>query len=92
MAGKIYAALGTLTALTLMASGVAFFSYERVDATLENLVERRIPVVELSLELSQAATASTALAARFSEISNAEDRKGLSAVIGEVRARQDDLL
>ena len=58
IAARIYAALGVLTVLTIAASLVAWFSYGRVGSTVADMVERKMPVVELALELSQAATAS----------------------------------
>ena len=65
IAARIYAALGLMTALTVVASGVAWVSYQRVEGTVSELANRKMPMVELALELSQAATSSTAVAARF---------------------------
>ncbi len=92
IAARIYAALGTLTALTLVSSTVAWLSYNRVEATVDDLVTQKMPVVELALELSQAATQSTALAARFSEIETVQERSALTADLDKVEGRQMDLL
>ncbi len=92
IAARIYAALGTLTALTLVSSSVAWLSYNRVEATVDDLVGQKMPVVELALELSQAATQSTALAARFSEVESIQDRSALTADLDKVEGRQMDLL
>ncbi|UZF94550.1 methyl-accepting chemotaxis protein [Bosea sp. NBC_00550] len=92
IATRIYAALGMMTALTLVSSSVAWFSYDRVDQTLANLVGQKMPVVELALELSQAATQSTALAARFSEVETVQQRSTLTGELDKVEARQMDLL
>jgi methyl-accepting chemotaxis protein len=92
IAARIYAALGVLTALTIVASLVAWFSYGRVDATVTDLVERRMPLVELALELSQAATKSTALAQRFGEVGNVRERSALTSELDAVEASQFDLL
>ncbi|MFJ5370708.1 hypothetical protein ACIPIA_15965, partial [Bosea sp. CER48] len=92
IAARIYAALGMMTALTLVSSSVAWFSYNRVDQTVDDLVGKKMPVVELALELSQAATQSTALAARFSEIETVQQRSTLTGELDKVEARQMDLL
>lgn len=92
IATRIYAALGMMTALTLVSSSVAWFSYNRVDQTVDDLIGRKMPVVELALELSQAATQSTALAARFSEVETAPQRSALTSDLDKVEARQMDLL
>ncbi|MGO4173497.1 methyl-accepting chemotaxis protein [Bosea sp. TAF32] len=92
IAARIYAALGMMTALTLVSSSVAWFSYNRVDQTVDDLVGKKMPVVELALELSQAATQSTALAARFSEIESVQQRSALTGELDKVEVRQMDLL
>ena len=92
IAPRIYAALGVMTALTIVSSSVAWFSYDSVDKTVDDLVSQKMPVVELALELSQAATQSTALAARFSEVSTLQQRATLTGDLDGVEARQLDLL
>ena len=92
IAARIYAALGLLTCLTIVASLVAWFSYGRLDLTVKDLIERKMPVVELALELSQAATRSTALAQRFSEVTNVRERSALTGELDGVEASQFDLL
>ncbi|TCR69727.1 methyl-accepting chemotaxis protein [Bosea sp. BK604] len=92
IATRIYAALGFLTALTIVASLVAWFSYDRVNQTVADMVERKMPVVELALELSQAATQSTALAGRFGEVRTVRERANLTNELDAVESRQFDLL
>ena len=92
IAPRIYAALGVMTALTIVSSSVAWFSYDSVDKTVDDLVGQKMPVVELALELSQAATQSTALAARFSEVSTLQQRASLTGDLDGVEARQLELL
>jgi methyl-accepting chemotaxis protein len=92
IAARIYAALGVLTVLTIVASLVAWFSYNRIDATVTEMVQHKMPTVELALELSQAATQSTALAARFSEVETTVQRSALTTELDKVEARQMDLL
>ena len=92
IAGRIYAALGTLAVMTVAASGVAWFSYERVGVTVDEMVTRKMPVVELALELSQAATESTALAPRFMEVSTVQGRSALTGEFDKVEGRQYELV
>jgi methyl-accepting chemotaxis protein len=92
IAARIYAALGVLTVLTLVASGVAWLSYGRVNQTVDDLIEHKMPLVELALELSQAATKSTAIASRFSEVQTVKDRSSLTGELDTVEARQFELL
>ncbi len=92
IAARIYAALGVLTVLTIAASLVAWFSYGRVGSTVADMVDRKMPVVELALELSQAATASTALAPRFMEVQTVRERAVLTGEFDKVEARQFDLV
>ena len=49
IAPRIYAALGVMTALTIISSSVAWFSYDSVDQTVDDLVGQKMPVVELAL-------------------------------------------
>ena len=47
IAARIYAALGMMTALTLVSSSVAWFSYNRVDQTVDDLVgTQRLDLVQ----------------------------------------------
>ncbi len=92
IASRIYAALGVLTLLTIVASSVAWFSYERVSATVDDMVVRKMPVVELALELSQAATTSTALAPRFMEVQTVKERAALTGEFDKIEAKQFDLV
>ncbi|AMJ60715.1 methyl-accepting chemotaxis protein [Bosea sp. PAMC 26642] len=92
IAARIYAALGLLTALTIVASLVAWFSYDRVNLTVQAMVERKMPTVELALELSQAATQSTALAPRFMNVQTVQQRAKLTNELDAIEARQFDLI
>ncbi|WP_332684861.1 methyl-accepting chemotaxis protein [Bosea sp. (in: a-proteobacteria)] len=92
IAARIYAALGVLTVLTMVASLVAWLSYERVGSTVDDMVERKMPVVELALELWQAATTSTALAPRFMEVQTVRERASLTGEFDKIEARQFDLV
>lgn len=92
IAARIYAALGLLTVLTIAASLVAWLSYDRINATVNAMVERKMPTVELALELSQAATQSTALAPRFMNVETVQQRAALTGELDKIEARQFDLI
>lgn len=92
IAARIYAALGLLTVLTIVASLVAWFSYDRVNATVSEMVEHKMPTVELALELSQAATQSTALTPRFMDVETVQQRAALTNELDAIEARQFDLI
>jgi methyl-accepting chemotaxis protein len=92
IAARIYAALGVLTVLTIVASLVAWFSYDRVNATVEEMVEHKMPTVELALELSQVATYSTALAPRFMDVTTVQQRAALTNELDLIEGRQFDLV
>ncbi|KQU51813.1 hypothetical protein ASG72_09915 [Bosea sp. Leaf344] len=92
IAARIYAALGVLTVLTIGASGVAILSYDRVDDTVTDMVERKMPTVELALELSQSATQSTVIAPRFKDVTTVMQRAKLTQELDGVEARQFELI
>ena len=92
IAARIYAALGLMTALTLVASAVAWLSFGRVGTTVQELAGQKMPMVELALELSQAATLSTALAPRFMDVENVQQRAALTNELDRIEARQFDLI
>ncbi|MDP3320561.1 MAG: HAMP domain-containing protein, partial [Bosea sp. (in: a-proteobacteria)] len=92
IAARIYAAVGLMTVLTIVASTVAWLSFGRVDATVQDMAGRKMPMVELALELSQAATLSTALAPRFMDVENVQQRAALTNELDRIEARQFDLI
>ncbi len=92
IAARIYAALGLMTALTIVASTVAWLAYGRIGTTVQELAGQKMPMVELALELSQAATLSTALAPRFMDVENVQQRAALTNELDRIEARQFDLI
>jgi methyl-accepting chemotaxis protein len=92
IAARIYAALGLMTVLTIVASTVAWLSYGRIGTTVQELAGQKMPMVELALELSQAATLSTALAPRFMDVENVQQRASLTNELDRIEARQFDLI
>jgi len=92
IAARIYAALGALTTLTIIASAVAWLSYDRISATVGEMVEHKMPTVEMVLELSQVATQSTALAPRFLNVQTVQQRARLTTELDTIEARQFELV
>ena len=92
IAARIYAALGALTTLTIVASAVAWLSYDRISATVGEMVEHKMPTVEMVLELSQVATQSTALAPRFLNVQTVQQRARLTTELDTIEARQFELV
>lgn len=92
IAARIYAALGLMTVLTIVASAVAWLSFGRVGTTVQELAGQKMPMVELALELSQAATLSTALAPRFMDVESVQQRAALTNELDRIEARQFDLI
>ncbi|MDP3317795.1 MAG: hypothetical protein Q8S58_01580, partial [Bosea sp. (in: a-proteobacteria)] len=92
IAARIYAALGALTTLTIVASAVAWLSYDRIHATVGEMVEDKMPTVELVLELSQVGTQSTALAPRFMNVQTVQQRARLTTELDAIEARQFELI
>ena len=92
IAARIYAALGALTTLTIVASAVAWLSYDRISATVGEMVEHKMPSVELVLELSQVGTQSTALAPRFMNVQTVQQRARLTTELDAIEAKQFELI
>ncbi|MCZ8042074.1 MAG: methyl-accepting chemotaxis protein [Beijerinckiaceae bacterium] len=92
IAARIYAALGALTTLTIVASAVAWLSYDRISATVGEMVEHKMPTVELVLELSQVGTQSTALAPRFMNVQTVQQRARLTTELDAIEAKQFELI
>jgi methyl-accepting chemotaxis protein len=92
IAARIYAALGALTTLTLVASAVAWLSYDRINVTVGEMVEHKMPTVELVLELSQVGTQSTALAPRFLNVQTVQQRARLTTELDAIEAKQFELI
>jgi methyl-accepting chemotaxis protein len=92
IAARIYAALGALTMLTIVASTVAWLSYDRINLTVGEMVETKMPTVELVLELSQVGTQSTALAPRFLNVQTVQQRARLTTELDAIEAKQFELI
>ncbi|MEK2481549.1 hypothetical protein AAAB32_09840, partial [Lactobacillus acidophilus] len=67
-------------------------SYDRISATVGEMVEHKMPTVEMVLELSQVATQSTALAPRFLNVQTVQQRARLTTELDTIEARQFELV
>jgi hypothetical protein len=70
---RIYAAIAVTAVLTVVATAVAFWSFAEVGQTMRQLVEDRFPVVEISLDLADAASAAVAIAPRLADAETLQD-------------------
>jgi methyl-accepting chemotaxis protein len=82
---RIYAAIGVIAALTMVATALAFWSFSEVGRTMRTLVEERLPVVEISFELADAAAAAVTVAPKLAEATNLKE---LDAYMGELAAAE----
>jgi methyl-accepting chemotaxis protein len=87
---RIYAAIAVTAALTVVATAVAFWSFAEVGQTMRQLVEDRFPVVEISLDLADAASAAVAIAPRLADAETLQDLDAQMELLaaGERRMRQ----
>jgi len=87
---RIYAAIAVTAALTVVATAVAFWSFAEVGQTMRQLVEDRFPVVEISLDLADAASAAVAVARRLADAETPQDLDAQMdrLAAGERRMRQ----
>ncbi|HUN46764.1 MAG TPA: methyl-accepting chemotaxis protein [Stellaceae bacterium] len=74
--GRLFLAFGLVAALTVLASMVAFVSYDRVGARLLDISERNIPAMTVSLTLARESAEITATAPA---LSSAPDKKSHDA-------------
>ena len=78
---RIYLAIAAIVLLTIVASAVAALSFGRVTQTVRSLFDEHYPVVELSRELAQVASATVAMAPKLAEVVTDSDR---TAVVGRL--------
>jgi len=84
---RIYAAIAVIAVLTVVATGVAFWSFGQVGQTMRELVEVRFPIVEVSFELADAAAASVAVAPRLADAENLKFLEEQMAVLASADQR-----
>jgi len=76
--GRLFLAFGLVAALTVLASMVAFLSYDRVGGRLLDISERNIPAMTISLTLARESAEITATAPA---LASAPDKKSHDAAV-----------
>jgi methyl-accepting chemotaxis protein len=93
IAAKLYVAFGATASATLVASGVAYYAFQGIGGSIEEIVVRRVPAITVSLELAErSAQLAGSAPALDAAASNAErervmsDLKAARAEIGQLIA------
>src|SRR5262245_40597959 len=86
--GRLFAAFGVIAALTVIAGGVAQFSYSRIGEAINSIAEGGLPTMGLSLRLSQQAAEINTAALRLLNAATADD--GSAALIA-LKMQQDEM-
>jgi hypothetical protein len=84
----LFLAFGVVAALTVMASAVAFVSYNRVGATLSAITEHNMPAMSLALTLARESAEITSTAPALAA---AADKKAHDAATATVEAHMQSL-
>ncbi len=80
---RIYAAVGLVVVLTVVAAATASWSFVRVGEIIRSLVDEKLYVVQTSLELAQVATTAVAIAPKLAETRSDQER---AAVLTQLQA------
>jgi methyl-accepting chemotaxis protein len=86
--GRLFAAFGVVAALTVVASGNALFSYERLGQSLGIITEKSLPEI---LRVSKVAKAATETAAAAPELLAATDPAQLERVFKVISTARQEL-
>jgi methyl-accepting chemotaxis protein len=81
--GRLFAAFGTVAALTVGASGVGVLSYEQIDSALAVIARDSLPAMDLSLRVSKQAAEITAAGPRLLNAASAKDGADAEAQVQE---------
>ncbi|MGH7124969.1 MAG: methyl-accepting chemotaxis protein [Stellaceae bacterium] len=79
----LFTAFGVVAALTVMASGVAFLSYNRVGATLATITGRNLPAMTVALSLARESAEITATAPTLATAADMKARDAAMATVQE---------
>ncbi len=82
--GKLFLAFGGVAALTLVAAGVAWLSYDHVDRQVQQALNRDVPAMTTALRLS---SGSAGLAAAAPTLAAAPDAATREAVVADLSAK-----
>ena len=86
--GRLFLAFGLVAALTVLASGVAFLSYDRVRDSLADITGKNLPAMGSALALARE---SAAIAAASPVLASASDQKAREAAASALDARMRKL-
>jgi methyl-accepting chemotaxis protein len=92
ISAKLQVAFGVVAGLTVLAAAVAFLSFETVEAGLQDVTGRQVPVTVDALRLSAISREISATAARFISARTVADQKIALAAIDEKRIAVTALL
>src|SRR3546814_8550219 len=88
-------AVAGVASTTLIASGVAWWSFGRVEATLDSVTRNSLPAIASSLQLAERATGITGAAPRILATATQEEREAAVAAVqngvDQARAELADL-
>src|SRR4051812_7890507 len=85
ISSKLQIAFGVVAGLTVLATAVAFFSFETVEQGLREVTGRQVPVTLDAMRLSSISRDLSATAARFISARTLEDQKDARAAIDQKR-------
>src|SRR3546814_21031213 len=74
-------AVAGVASTTLIASGVAWWSFGRVEATLDSVTRNSLPAIASSLQLAERATGITGAAPRILATATQEEREAAVAAV-----------
>jgi len=86
---RLYTAFGATTALTVIAAGIAWFAFENVRGTLDNVAQRAVPVLASSLQLAAESATAAAMAPNIISATTEEARDGARAEMEKSLAAVD---
>jgi methyl-accepting chemotaxis protein len=80
---KLQLAFGAVALMTVLASGVALFSFHSAERGVERIAQREVPLMTEALRLSVMSGEISAAAARFVSADNVRDQRQIAAQIEE---------
>lgn len=86
--GRLFLAFGTVAALTVLASVVAFMSYSEVGRTLSGIADDNLPAMSLSLRLAKS---STEIVSGAPALLAANDMKERQVAVASLQADRQEL-
>ncbi|HEV8027362.1 MAG TPA: methyl-accepting chemotaxis protein [Stellaceae bacterium] len=81
--GKLRSAFIAVAGLTVVASGYAYWSYEDMGQTLDNIADRNLPAMSLSLQLARSSAEIVSVAPKLLAAADLDERKKALAKLDE---------